>query len=259
MYTAISAIHYTGPAVSGGHGNAQAALIVMRNIMECVPKLLKSMEPSDFLPVPCLGVKLEGRSSSFAENNSDSSGSSSSSSKGGKRKDEKEENENGSSEEEMEEEEEQEGEEEEEDVDDKEESTNSLPPIFAESMTLPSAVITNISATKIDKPLIDMRFRINPLVQVISSGDLIKFRSSSSKNSKQSKDDSTVHVVHSSFGKSFIEYKVLFTIIMNGFWHVIARKLKASVSPLMNLLTCYSCSISSIYCLSFKSFLFLLP
>ena len=40
--------------MSGKPENADAALGIMQNILGSVPAILKNMQPSDFLPLPCL-------------------------------------------------------------------------------------------------------------------------------------------------------------------------------------------------------------
>lgn len=160
--------------------------------METVPTLLEQMKPSDFLPLPCLRLQDQD------ENKEATSSSCSSRSVVEK--------EGGSDEDDEEDEEEVE---EEEDEDEEEESDNSLNPIIAENVPMHPAlhkdVINSIAA--------NVPFRINPLVTIISSGDLSKFRNDQSNknklNGKYGKDegdnDSEVFIVHSSYGNETFE------------------------------------------------------
>jgi hypothetical protein len=89
---------------------------------------------------------------------------------------------------------------EEEDDDDEEEdaeeSATAPPPIRAADVVVP----------RDQGPVSALRFRINPLVQIISSGDLDKFRgSSSSSSSSSSRREEEVYVCHSSFGNETLE------------------------------------------------------
>jgi hypothetical protein len=93
--------------------------------------------------------------------------------------------------------------------DEEEESDNSLNPIIAENVpihpSLHKDVINPIAA--------NVSFRINPLVTIISSGDLSKFRNDQSNKSKlngkngtdEGDNNSEVFIVHSSYGNETFE------------------------------------------------------
>ena len=148
----------------------------MKALMESIPLILRNMEASDFLPLPCLRVVNE---TVDQETNNDA-------------KVEEEEEEGDDNEDDNDDEEGEEDEEEEEEEED-EPNHNTLKPIFY--------CLHSISTPSPNNPL-TLSFRLNPLVRIISSDDLGKFT-----NCVKNKLDSAnqVYVVHSSFGNETFE------------------------------------------------------
>ena len=178
---------FIGSVLSGTSQNAEESSRVMEDIIAAVPRLLERMRSSDFLPVPCLNV-----TAPLDEKETSSSGAGCIDSKPSIEK-------TGEEETSFDEPDEDEDDDDDDDNDNDDDTNPNTPdPIYAEN--IPKVVVHDMN--------LDQRYRINPLVKIITSTDIKQFQrgaSSSDKNHKDSDSDSQAYIVHAGYGNETFE------------------------------------------------------